>query len=728
MRAKIFNIPASLLRLCAAVVFTSSLLVSAAFADRSITKIDVVNKPDRAVISVQGSGTLSMMPFSSKKGRYIGFQFPCSLQPRSRIVGILSGRIYNVRYTTFRRNPPTTRVVVNTAAHLNYSTEWSADKKHVDITIWKHGYNPSTSPAVQDSVQQPKVKVRGLVQEIQAQADSSSVEKAANAAQSASVNLLKADAVSKPAVITQKYTAAAQVKPAVYKPAAVEDDKKVSLNFLGADINDVLKAMAVQSGKNIVASKDVTGNITVSLTDVSVEDALDYVAKLSGYSYVDNNGTYLVAPKASIAGLDNAPVDNENTIEIVAIHYTNPDDILSILKAMFPNLRTNKSQVSENVYEQTSSSSSDDKSKNENSDNKNTDKKDKSSDKNKVQIVNLIVLGGPVSEVMQAKQAIVDIDDSVKYHAGLLKTEIYKVKFVDPAQLAETISKLVPGVVVGPAPSEGFNYTISKDSLTDDSSSSKSTNDDSDLQTKVRALVINGSEDDVNRALDVAKSFDIKSPQIKIEAKITSITDEGEKELGLEWSWDKISFTEVSTDAWHRSTVGFAAKLDAIISKGNGEVLAAPNLLCLEGKEAEFFVGDKVTYVKSQTTDDNGKIQIETDEKKAGITLRVIGSASQDGFITMKLHPEVSTLTLTSNDAGYTLPTVSTKQIDQTVRVKNGETIVVGGLINSSDIRNMSKVPLLGDLPFLGKLFRHVDNTKNRTEVVMFITASVIDD
>jgi type II secretory pathway component GspD/PulD (secretin) len=81
-----------------------------------------------------------------------------------------------------------------------------------------------------------------------------------------------------------------------------------------------------------------------------------------------------------------------------------------------------------------------------------------------------------------------------------------------------------------------------------------------------------------------------------------------------------------------------------------------------------------------------------------------------------------------SVEQGVTLPVVSRRFTDHVVRVKDGATIVIGGLIRNDEIEQMSKVPLLGDLPFLGRLFRHTSKSSDHTEVVMFITASIVKD
>ncbi len=115
-----------------------------------------------------------------------------------------------------------------------------------------------------------------------------------------------------------------------------------------------------------------------------------------------------------------------------------------------------------------------------------------------------------------------------------------------------------------------------------------------------------------------------------------------------------------------------------------------------------------------------------------GVQLSVVGNVSGDGYITLNLHPEVSVVkldqTVVNGVGALTLPTITRRYTDHVVRVRDGATIIIGGLINDQDITEMSKVPLLGDLPILGNLFRHTHKTKDHSEVVIFITASIVND
>ena len=127
---------------------------------------------------------------------------------------------------------------------------------------------------------------------------------------------------------------------------ACKSEKRVSLNFLGADINDVLKALSVPEQAAILwPDKDVTGNVTVSLSKVTVEEALAYVAKFSGYGYTQDNGTYLVAQKDKLNSLVDTK-DQQTAGRKSFLRYTRPDEMIAMLESQFPGVQASSTSGS----------------------------------------------------------------------------------------------------------------------------------------------------------------------------------------------------------------------------------------------------------------------------------------------------------------------------------------------------------------------------------------------
>ena len=711
-------------------------LGSAAQADKLVTRIDVVNNPDRVIINARGDHALRLVPLQTVSGRYVGFQIPGRLSARGRLVGVHSGRICNVRYSNFRNNPAAVRIVANTTRALDYSTKWSSDRREVAITLWKAGVprvrepkqtvkaiTPAGIPAamlepvastfpvqVASSGPAPVVKVMGAVEVL---SNESGLQQL--------VAVAPVEETPKPRTVTRARFAQNIVSiPEPVKASA----KNVSVNFLGADINDVLKALSVQSGKNIVSSKDVTGTITISLSDVTLEQALDYVAKLSGYSYARLDDTYVVGARDAVRSLADGKSD-ESTVEVVQVIYARVDDVIDFLKNEFPQMKFTKGN--------------------------NDDAKDaKTGDKSKASARGgVIVLSGPTGMVEQAKKLALQIDDSMKKLMGETSSELYHVKYVDSRQLAATLMTTNPVTVI-PAPTDGFDLLAPTSVKISGSGTGAAVQQVGEAAAKeeprAQTLIITGPAASVIRAMKMADELDVRAPQIKIEAKVTSLTQAGEKKLGLSWDWSKLQFNESTTLNSHgqldaagkpllnptnmliRNPMSLGATLEALINEGDGQLLAAPNIICIEGKPAVFFVGDEVRYIVMVQQTPTGQ-NVVTETANVGVQLRVVGDVSPDGYITLNLHPEVSVIKLQVDpETRVTLPIITRRFTDHVIRVKAGETIVIGGLIRDEDLKDLSKVPFLGDLPVLGQLFRHVHKTKSHSEVVMFITASIVND
>ena len=166
-----------------------------------------------------------------------------------------------------------------------------------------------------------------------------------------------------------------------------------------------------------------------------------------------------------------------------------------------------------------------------------------------------------------------------------------------------------------------------------------------------------------------------------------------------------------------------APTLDALIRNGNARVLSAPELVAMPGSQANFLVGGEIPYVVS-----TGLGQVNVQFKEYGVRLNVTPTILPDGGVETKLTPEVSDLDFQNGTvaSGILLPAFKTSRITTDVITKAGESIVMAGLLRRQETRNVDKIPGLGDLPILGKLFRSTRYQKQETDVVFVMTPEVI--
>lgn len=259
--------------------------------------------------------------------------------------------------------------------------------------------------------------------------------------------------------------------------------------------------------------------------------------------------------------------------------------------------------------------------------------------------------------------------------------------------------------------------------------------------------------------------------QVSLEAKVTAIQKDAAKDLGVSWEWSKLPQSpehEITYDTVKHTVINedgskeeitdylpvdevtrkwnddenipgvirfgkgvdgypyefyYAAKIDALISDGKANILARPNITTIQGKEAVINIGSEVPVPTVSTTNSTTTTSIKY--REAGIILKCTPRVNEDGIITVKVHTEVSSPMYVEDMKVYRF---QKRSADTIVRLKDGQTMVIGGLIGSDEAKQMSKIPFLGDIPILGNLFKHIQKSKSDTEVMIFLTAHEVND
>jgi type IV pilus assembly protein PilQ len=264
---------------------------------------------------------------------------------------------------------------------------------------------------------------------------------------------------------------------------------------------------------------------------------------------------------------------------------------------------------------------------------------------------------------------------------------------------------------------------------------------------------------------DIVAELDRPARQVMLEARIVEVSTDGLKRLGIDWDLlnrqgftfiegnDAATFdgnleepgplteapngvtnTPGTADVWKlrnfsRLPKVFRAFVDMLIRDGNARVLAQPKLVTLNGKEASMLSGQRIPYLVSQTVFAGGAAAPtqSVQREEVGIKLSITPLINADGYITVRIRPEVSSVTGFRGEQ-QDLPVVSTRQAETTVRLKDGASVVIGGLLNEEKTTGYTKVPLLGDIPLLGRLFRHENTTTSKRDLVIEVTPRLLPD
>lgn len=262
------------------------------------------------------------------------------------------------------------------------------------------------------------------------------------------------------------------------------------------------------------------------------------------------------------------------------------------------------------------------------------------------------------------------------------------------------------------------------------SDSSSSGGSDSGGNPASRVVVVRGTKDTVEAAKKLAKQLDVARPQVAIAVRILDISDEAMKELGLSWTFGDQTFTERSGSGidfrtFDRSAGAIMARLSALKKDDQAKILAEPNISVLDNQKAFILIGQRLNFPTLVGYTQANTPIFAPKEEKVGIYLQVNASVSPTDEITMSLYPQVSTVTSFLEVNGGSYPQIATREAQTTLRVKTGDTIVLGGLIREEEIRNVQKVPLLSDIPILGEFFKKVKTQKVKSQIIITITPTI---
>jgi general secretion pathway protein D len=166
----------------------------------------------------------------------------------------------------------------------------------------------------------------------------------------------------------------------------------------------------------------------------------------------------------------------------------------------------------------------------------------------------------------------------------------------------------------------------------------------------------------------------------------------------------------------------------ALQSDSRLEVIQRPMVMCQDKQTANITIGQRVPFVRGTQVTDNGQVTSQVEYEKVGIILDVEPQINPDGFVYLKVKPEVSAIASSTIDIGNGVlaPIFTERSAETTVAVKDGETVVIGGLITTTESEGESKVPFLGDLPGLGILFRSTTRSKGKTELLIALTPRIV--
>lgn len=236
------------------------------------------------------------------------------------------------------------------------------------------------------------------------------------------------------------------------------------------------------------------------------------------------------------------------------------------------------------------------------------------------------------------------------------------------------------------------------------------------------SAVIGGAAEAQTAARALLGSIDGPGRQVMFEVRVTDVKPvDDSSNVGIQFGGSGFGAGAVAQFpfALTKSSIAINAQLNALVQNGHAQILATPRIATLNNREATLLVGE--TYPIVTVNQQTGFPTVTN--VNVGVQLRVTPTIGADDVITAELHPEFSEI------IGFnaSFPIIANRKVDSTLRVRDGETIVLGGLFQDTSSETISKLPFLGDIPILGRFFKNKATAHQRDEVVFLITPHILE-
>lgn len=258
------------------------------------------------------------------------------------------------------------------------------------------------------------------------------------------------------------------------------------------------------------------------------------------------------------------------------------------------------------------------------------------------------------------------------------------------------------------------------------------------IDRRLNAVILTGTPDQLAQAEQMIKLLDVPVQSVLLDTEVLEVTQSGSKALGLDYNQSsteplsRIFNTQAAAINNVPSTVmagalAIQSDIFLLVSRGQARVLASPKILTQDGVSASILTGDSLPIRVTTPVGFNGATAVSSQVEyiNVGVNLQILPHITNAGGVSADIYSVVSSVTgfSSSND-----PQISTRQAQTRVNLLEGQTLVIGGLLQQRDIRNLQKIPILGDLPLVGALFRFYTETRQDTNLIITITPHIVPE
>ena len=487
-------------------------------------------------------------------------------------------------------------------------------------------------------------------------------------------------------------------------------DEKISLDFKNIEIVDALKFIAKKTGLNIIPTKNVKGRVTLNVDNASLGDVFDIMLRSNGLAYDKKGSIYNVMTEKEYQDLYGKNFSDTRRVKVFHLHYAVPEQAFTLCSKL-------KSTQGKIILDADSAS--------------------------------ILVMDTPPKI-----KEISDVIDSLEKKTTVIK--VFDLKYAKAKDIADQLKSQLDKKKIGSARAD-------------------------ERSNQVIVQTLPGRIKDIQKLI---KSLDRKTREVLMDVKIVKVKLTNEMSKGFEWeglfdlgrkygltylgsypfssvgsatsSWrsrqqvlndvgyvgsypfsgttsDYTSGTKgVGTEQVHVGVVGkndFDVLMKYFLSMGNTRIVATPKIAVIENHEAKIHIGEKQAYITNTTTQTTSTTTVAeaVTYVDVGIQLFLTPTINKDGYVTLDVKPEISSVvsyltTATNNN----IPIINTSTAETTVMVKDGSTVIIGGLEQETEIKTSKEVPFVRKIPLLGSILGSSDKQKERTEFLVMVTPHII--
>jgi general secretion pathway protein D len=255
------------------------------------------------------------------------------------------------------------------------------------------------------------------------------------------------------------------------------------------------------------------------------------------------------------------------------------------------------------------------------------------------------------------------------------------------------------------------------------------------IDRRLNAIILRGPSARVARLKEQIAVLDVAVKSVVLETVFVELTETGARNVGLDFNNANNQIATVSYSLAQGEypginntarnggvTLGLQAAIYAQIAKGNGRIISRPRIAAQSGSTAKIITGDALPILTSIALSGVNAVQQQVQYVNVGVTLQIAPRVSDDGFVTSHVFAEVSSVTGISQ--GY--PTISQREASTSATVRDGESFIIGGLTQESELSLHNKFPGIGDVPLLGELFKSENTSRSKTDLYIVVTPHVV--